>query len=247
MAVEHALLVVDADGPEAVALRSVISPARPSRAAPCQRSLTSIARGSCLSITAICELRPLPAHIEAVIQRVTEQFELPSSTVAGRRFARLYQHVDDPAHLLYIGDWDSRAAFEAYRAMASQPAIPELYHQPPTCRVYRRLALFERMLTPIDVASVDIVTGPRGSHAARRDLALAHHRASMRSRASLVFLAIYETIDDPAGLAIVSGWQAGAPLAQPGATPDGALIDRLRAAGATVEQFVGRALAETTG
>lgn len=167
--------------------------------------------------------------------------------MAGRRSARLYQHVDDPTWLLYVGDWDSRAAFEAYKALAPQPATLRQYRQPPGCRLYRRLALFERMLVPVGVAYADVVSGPSASHTARRDLALAYHRASLRSTADLLLLAIYEAVDEPASLAIVSGWQAPGPLARPDAAPDRALTDQLRATGATVEQFAGRALAETAG
>ncbi len=200
-----------------------------------------------MSITAICELRPLPEHAHRIIQLATEQFKLPSSSVAGRRSARLYQHVVDPTRLVYVGDWESRAAFDAYQATAPQPATLRQYRQPPGCRLYRRLALFERMLVPVSVVYADIVNGPPESHAARRDLALAYHRASLRSPADLVLLAIYEAVDPPSCLAIVSGWQTRGPLARPVAAPDHALTEQLRATGATVEQFVGRALAETAG
>ena len=165
--------------------------------------------------------------------------------MAGRRFARLFQHVDDPTWLLYLGEWESRAAFEAYQATAPQPATLAQYRQPPTCRVYRRLALFERMLVPVTLTYADLVIGAPASHATRRDLALAYHRASRPSQPNLALLAIYEALDDPAGLAIVSGWQAPGPLVRQRTAPDSALVAELRATGATVEQFVGRALAET--
>jgi hypothetical protein len=167
--------------------------------------------------------------------------------VAGRRSARLYQHVDDPTWLLYLGHWESRAAFEAYQAMAPQPATLRQYRQPPGCRLYRRLALFERMLVPVGVTYADIVSGAPGSHAVRRDLALAYHRASLHSPTDLVLLAIYEAVDEPSCLAIVSGRQTSGSLASSDAAPDRALSEQLRATGAIVEQFVGRALAETAG
>jgi len=60
--------------------------------------------------------------------------------------------------------------------------------------------LFERVLTPVHLAYADIVDGPAASHAARRDLALAYHRATLRQGSSLVLLMLHEAIDDPAGL-----------------------------------------------
>jgi hypothetical protein len=58
---------------------------------------------------------------------------------------------------------------------------------------------------------------------------------------------IHESIDDPPGLLIISGWQPDAPLAQATPSPDDGLIQQLRATGATVKQFVGRTLAEAPG
>jgi quinol monooxygenase YgiN len=200
-----------------------------------------------LSVTIMCELRVRPEHVDPIIQQALEQLSLPSSSVAGRRFARLYQHVDDPTRLLYVGEWDSREAFEAYCANARQPGRVDQFQQPPLCRVYRRLALFERMLTPVGLAYADIVDGPPESHAARRDLALAYHRTSLRSHTSLALLMIHEAVDDPAGLLIVSGWQSDAPLSQATPSPDDRLIGQLRDTGATVGQFVGRTLAEAHG
>jgi quinol monooxygenase YgiN len=195
----------------------------------------------------MCELRVRPEHVDPIIQQALEQLSLPSSSVAGRRFARLYQHVDDPTRLLYIGEWDSREVFETYWAGARQPGVAEQYTQPPTPRVFRRLALFERMLTPVGLAYADIVDGPPASHRTRRDLALAYHRASLRSQSGLALLMIHEAVDDPASLLIVSGWQPDAPLSQGAPSPDDRLAEQLRGTGASVEQFVGRTLAEATG
>jgi quinol monooxygenase YgiN len=200
-----------------------------------------------LSITVLCELRPNPGQAEAIVQRAIEQLSLPSSTVVGRRVARLYQHVDDPARLLYLAEWDSREAFEAYRQTAPMPGTPDQFQVLPVCRFYHRLALFERMLSPVQVAYADVVDGPAQTHAVRRDLALAYHRANVRDRSSLALLMIHETADDPTGLLIISGWDATMPLQRSGTDPDLALIQQLAATGATVEQFVGRAVAETSG
>jgi hypothetical protein len=200
-----------------------------------------------LSVTILCELRIRPEHVDPIIQQALEQLSLPSSSVAGRRLARLYQHVDDPTRLLYVGEWDSREVFERYWAGTSRPSTPDRYQRPPTIRMFRRLALFERMLTPVGLAYADIVDGPAASHTARRDLALAYHRASLHGLSSLALLMIHDAVDDPPGLLIVTGWQSDAPLGQGASSPDNRLAEQLRGTGATVEQFVGRPLAEAPG
>ena len=163
----------------------------------------------------MCELRPLPEYVHAITQQATEQFARPSGQVLGRRFARLFQHVDDPSWLLYVGEWESREAFEAYRTMASMPGRPEQYQRVPASRLYRRLTLFERVLGPVGIARAEIVDGPVESHAARRDLARDFHRLGPSNDASLVLLMLHESIEAPSGLLMVSGWDVEVPLTDP--------------------------------
>lgn len=151
----------------------------------------------------------------------------------------------DPAWLLYLAEWDSREAFEAYRQTSPMPGTPDQFAQLPACRFYRRLALFERVLVPVSIIWVDVVDGPAERHAARRDLALAHHRSSVRGRPDLVLLEVYEAVDAGAGLLIVSGWESIASLQPTDQEPERELLERLAASGATVQRFVGRPLAET--
>lgn len=199
-----------------------------------------------MSVTVLCELRPRPGQAEAIVQRAIEQLALPSSDVAGRRGARLYQHVDDPAWLLYVAEWSSREAFDAYRQSAPMPGTPDQFQQVPTCRSYRRLALFERVLTPVSIVCVDTVDGPAQTHAMRRDLALAYHRSGVRNRPGLGLLHLYQAIETVPGLSIVSGWETGEQLQQAERAPEHALLDQLVANDGTRRRFVGRLLAETT-
>lgn len=200
-----------------------------------------------MSITVLCELRPHVDRVDAVIQQSIEQLSLPSRDVAGRRIARLYQHVDDPAWLLYLADWDSREAFEAYRQIAPMPGSPDQFQQAPSCRFYRRLALFERVLTPVSAIGVAIVGGPAQMHAARRDLALAYHRSGGRDRSGLVLLQVHEAVDAVPGLLLISGWQTIQQLQQADQAAGRMLLDQLAANGGTLRRFVGRVLAEATG
>ena len=197
-----------------------------------------------MSITVLCELRPHPGQAEAIVQRAIQQLSLPSSNVAGRGGARLYQHVDDPAWLLYLADWSSRTAFDAYRQTSPLPGTPDQFQQAPTCRYYRRLALFERVLIPVSTICVEIVDGPAETHAARRVRALAYHRSNVRNRPGLVLLQVYEASDHPPGLLIVSGWEASGQIHLPDRDSERAMRDV--AAGGTTRRFIGRALAETT-
>jgi quinol monooxygenase YgiN len=200
-----------------------------------------------LSITVLCELRSRPDEVEAMIQRSIEQVSLPSGSVAGRRLARLYQRVDDPARLLYLAEWSSREAFEAYRRPAPTTGTPDPIERLPACRLYQRLALFERVLTPVPIVHATIVEGAAETHTARRDVALAYHRSGVRGRTELVLLQVHEAIDGVPGLLIVSGWEGIAPLPRAGQDLEQALLDQLAASGGTTQRFVGRALVESTG
>ena len=193
-----------------------------------------------MSVSVLCELRPHADQADAVIQRLIEQLSRPSRE---ERVVRLYQHVDDPARLLYLAEWDSREAFEAYRQSTPMPG----FQQSAVYRFYRRLALFERVLTAVPIIAADIVDGPAETHAARQDLALAYHRSEVRDRSGLVLLHVHTALDPPPGLLVISGWETTTQLQQADQGAERTMLDRLVATGGTARRFVGRALIETTG
>jgi quinol monooxygenase YgiN len=195
-----------------------------------------------LSVTVLCELRPHPDQADAVIQRSIEQLSLPAHE---GRIVRLLQHVDDPAWLLYLAEWDSREAFEAYRRSAPLLGTVDQLQQPVVSRFYRRLALFERVMSAGPVISADLVDGPAQTHAARRDLALAYHRSGVRGRSGLVLLHVHEALDPPPGLLVISGWEGMTQLQQADQAAERTMLDQLVANGGAVRRFVGRALIET--
>jgi hypothetical protein len=124
------------------------------------------------------------------------------------------------------------------------PGSADQYRQPPACRFYRRLALFERVLVPIEQAYAIVVDGPARSHLERRDLALSYHRASLQGQPDLVLLTIHETVDTPPGLLLLTGWRSAGVVEI--AEPARVLIEQLRATGATVEELVGYVVADAT-
>jgi quinol monooxygenase YgiN len=200
-----------------------------------------------VAITALCELRPHPDQVEAVVQRAIEQLSLPSQRVAGRRVARLFQHGDDPAWLLYLAEWASREAYDAYHQTTPLPGLLDRFQQPPSTRFYQRLALFERVLTPVARVSVDLVDGPAASHPIRRDQALTYHRSNAHAQQELVLLQVHEALDAEPSLLIVTGWDTAHPNLADAPTIEQALLDRLIANGGTVRRFVGHAVVETPG
>ena len=181
-----------------------------------------------------------------MVQRSIDQLALPSSSVSGRRVARLYQHVDDPTWLLSLAEWSSREAFEAYRRSSPMPGTPDQPQRPPSCRTDRRLTLFERVLTPVATVQVAIVDGPAETQAARRDLVLAYHRSDVRGRPEPALLQVDEALDGGPGLLVIAGWAAGGPLPPAGQDLERVLLDRLLASGGTAQRFVGRVLAEAS-
>lgn len=154
--------------------------------------------------------------------------------------------MDDPARLLYLAEWESREAFDAYRQASPVPDASDQLQQLPGYRIYRRLALFERVLTPVSIIRADILDDSPETHAAQRDQALTYYREGVRSRSGLVLLHVHETIGDGPGLLIVSGWERAPLTEQAERDPEWELLDRLAASGGTAERFVGRPLGEST-
>ena len=199
-----------------------------------------------MTVTVLCDLRPHPDRVDRVLRRSIEQLSLPSQGVTGRRFARLFQHVDDPTWLLYLAEWSSRETFEAYRQSAPMPGTPDEFQSLPVCRYFQRLALFERALVPFSVMYVDIASGPAVTHAARRDRALAYLRSPVRTVPGLSLVQIHEAVTDTPALAILTGWDTASPAVREERGQEQALLDAFGAHGGTVERFIGRKIVETT-
>ena len=198
-----------------------------------------------MSTTVISELHIQLGQEEAIVGIALRQLVLPPSSVAGRRFARLFQHFDDPTRLLYIAEWESSEACNAYAQTMPMPGTPDQYVQLPTLRYYRSLTSFERMLVPIGVASAVIVEGPADTHLTRRELGLAYHHIVVHQRRGLILLALYEAIAAPPGLLILAGWESMDAFQTAYDSEGPKLVDQLVAAGGVAQRFLGRVRAET--
>jgi quinol monooxygenase YgiN len=199
-----------------------------------------------VSVTVVSELRVQPGQEEAAVDVVLSRLALPSSTIVGRRFARLFQHLDDPTRLLYVAEWESREAHEALTRAMPLPGIPDQFVCPPTFRYFRPLTSFERMLVPIGIASAVIVDGPADTHLARRAAGLAYHQLVAHQRRGLVLLALYETTDPPPGLLMLVGWESLAAFRQAYEAAGPKLVDQLIGDDGVAHRFLGTVRAETT-
>lgn len=199
-----------------------------------------------MSITVVSELHVKSGQEDAFVRIALNQLALPSSTVAGRGTARLFQHLDDSTRLLYVADWESPDAYEAYARSAPRPGTPDQHLAPPTRRYYRRLVSFERMLAPIGVASAVIIDGPPETHLDRREHGLTYHRIVVAQRRGLVLLTLFEAVQDPPGLLMLAGWESMRAFedAFQNATPK--LVDQLVEAGGEARRFLGHVRADTT-
>jgi len=198
-----------------------------------------------VSITVVSELAIRPGHENAIMDIAQGQLALPSSSVVGRRFARLFQGLEDPTRLLYVADWESPEAYDAYARGMPMPGRPEQYVQPPTRRYFRSLTAFERVLAPIGVASAVIVDGPAETHVFRRDLGLAFQQVVIHDRPGLVLLTLYEAVEPPAGLLMLAGWESVQAFEEAFATAQPKLVDQLVQAGGVARRFLGRVFAES--
>lgn len=200
-----------------------------------------------MSTTVTYELWVQPGHEDAILQMAAEQFSPSGQVVEGRHYARLYQHLDDSTRLLYVAEWESEAAFNAYRATEPYPSHREQLQSVPSIRFYRRLANFERVSLRADLACVCFVSGPPEQHDAIREAALQLHHGAARREPGLVSLVTSERDEQPASLVIASEWQRGSPVGsqhhiQDAHAPDEQLLAPLLAAGATLDRFVARHL-----
>lgn len=181
-----------------------------------------------------------------------EQLARSGQSVAGRRHARLVQHLHEPTRLLYLAEWESPEAFHAYRATAPHPGRADQLLRPPRFRFFRRLTLFEHVFAPIDLVCVCFVWGTPELHGHLREAVRHLHPGAGERFPGLVSLLTGERDDQPAELLVASCWQERATTSAADAAtldpqPDAQLLAPLLAAGGTCDRFVARPVFDAGG
>lgn len=156
-----------------------------------------------------------------------------------RRQAHVFRSLEDRRAMLYVGEWASRSAFEAYRDQAGADAVESAFRESDRVIVCERLMFFGNYAYRSHVTGCLVVEAPPSSADEVYELLLPNGRWAMHGAAGLVRYTIYREVTHARRYVIVHGWQSAADLdALHGRWA--VLADTLARLGVTMLQFAGR-------
>jgi hypothetical protein len=144
--------------------------------------------------------------VAAAFRRV-EEYGLPRQ---GRRSGRLFRRLDDAQVLWYVGDWDSREAYEARPRAASADALDALCVGEAARSYFQQFWLCWNMSLRTIVRDGTLVQAPSGADLAVRPFLQAEAGEKLRMVSGLVECTLYEEPDQADYFLILRGWASPA-------------------------------------
>jgi quinol monooxygenase YgiN len=185
-----------------------------------------------------------PDRLDSLVEAIRNDFAASPTLQPGRRFARLFQHLQDPARLLAMEEWQSQPDFE--RHLQDAAYADALASCGPTLRAdalerlqhYRHMPHLPSALSCITLStSLDRAADVEGfiCDDERRDALVA---------AGLVLRAVYRVVGSPGRLLVLHGWRSFDDLERYLATSEHSLAELLETTDASIERFTGQMAAQ---
>jgi quinol monooxygenase YgiN len=193
-----------------------------------------------MSVVVVQIAQVRPGRVEELVAQSERAFRDRAGLAASRRQAWYFQGLDDPELFLYVGEWDSREAFESYARERHAPGFEDLFVCWPQYRYCRALGYYERVMERVGaVGSFLLQTRPEAAPALVAELERMG-REEVRPRApGLLGYYIYGDLGDPGRLMVVHTWATVENLQRVRAAQAGEWFARLRAQGAQATLFNG--------
>ena len=163
-----------------------------------------------VSVTIVVQRRVGPgqdtARVAAALRRV-EEYGLPRQ---GRRPGRLFRQLDDVQVLWYVGDWDSREAYEARgRAENAGPLDPLCVGE--AARYYFELFWMSwNMSLRTIIRDGTLVQASSGADLAVRSFLRDEAGEKLRTGSGIVECNLYQELDHADRFLILRGWESPA-------------------------------------
>jgi quinol monooxygenase YgiN len=197
-----------------------------------------------MSVTVVGRWHVPSGEEDVAIAAARQELEARGSQPAARREAHLFQAIDDPGTLLYVGEWADRAAFELHRSHGGSSAVEEVVRQVGEYVICERLVFFGRFAYRAQVVACGIVEAPPEASEQVRQLVVPSGRWTIHGWPGLVHYTVFREITHNHRYVVVHGWQSEADL-KAFREARGEFRDVLDRIGATLIQFTGRERAST--
>ena len=180
-----------------------------------------------------------PGEEDVALAAARQELEARGAQPAARREAHIFQAIDEPGALLYVGEWADRTAFELYRGDNGPRAVEEAVREGGEYVICERLVFFGRFAYRAQVIACGIVEAPPEAAEAVRQLVVPSGRWTIHGWPGLVHYTVFREITHSRRYVVVHGWQSEAAL-QAFRQARGEFRETLDRIGATLIQFTGR-------
>ena len=162
----------------------------------------------------------------------------------GRKFARLFEHLNDDTRLLAMEEWQSQTDFERHDRSAAYVAAIEASGPAPHVDVLERLQHYRHMPhTPSALACTAIASGASRADEVESFICDEERRDALVA-AGLVLRAVYRVVGRSGRLLVLHGWRSMDHLDGYLTGSAVATAASLAAHGATLDPFAGQIAAE---
>jgi quinol monooxygenase YgiN len=197
-----------------------------------------------MAVTVVGRWQVPPGKERVAIAAARRALEGRASQPAARREARVFQAIDDPSILLYVGEWTDRAAFELHRGESDRTAVEQAVREGGEYVICERLVFFGRFAFRANVVACGIVEAPPDAAEAVRQLIVPSGRWSIHGWPGLVHYTVFRELSHARRYVVVHGWQSEAAL-KSFREARAEFRDTLDRIGGTLIQFVGHERAST--
>ncbi len=191
-----------------------------------------------MAVTTLTQARARPGEGVAMLRDWLTMLTRYSPSLRQRRFALVFQAIDDPRRLLYLAEWATRAAFDARAEEIGSRRWVRAHAETVSVTFLELGHTVERALAPVEVAQFGRLHVP----SATREAVSAYLRDERTIGSSAPHFAVrtvYADPDAPDDLLVYRGWSAPAGLAAYHDERWPAIVAELERHGVTGEYFLG--------
>lgn len=192
----------------------------------------------------VIQYQAWPDRVDELLAVIRHDFEVSAARAPGRRFARVFQHDEQPDRLLAMEEWQQPQELDQHLTASAFAAAVARCGPPPHARGLTRLQHYRHMSHVPAALACAIISAPTDRADDVERFICDEQRRDALIAEGLVLRAVYRIGQAPGQLLVLHGWRSPADLRAYAATGALDLAAGLQPVGAHVEQLTGQMAAQ---
>jgi len=192
----------------------------------------------------VVQYQARPDQLDGLLALIRHDFSVSATAHPGRRFARVFQHDQEPWRLLGIEEWQQEEELRRHLEASAFAEALVAYGPPPLISALERLQHYRHMPHQPTALGCFTLTAPT-EHAEEVERFICdEERRDALVAGGLALRAVYRLGGSPGRLLVLHGWQTHSDLDAYSATVERAIIRSLALNGTSIERFTGEIVAQ---